>query len=285
MVQHTDALDAGTELELTYNGQQGSRTIPVEVVDVTPRLPSMPEYDEQRIRVRDLDRGDRYLQFDVDADGTWSYETVRTESTKGGRRPMRLGELEDWQITGEAGVPHADKLAAVSDADEGDRLRVTPEGDADAFTATVVGNDPDSSFTRLETDDGDRHSLCCNARGVTHNNRPASVEHVGRNDRADEAAPAVAQSWVRGLREGQAVELGDITMYVVRQHAATAVSLADEYRPDEYQGGSVTLTADCLGLRLGNISEGYERIPTREVLLANDYTEATFGDASIDGEA
>ena len=162
-------LDAGNELELTYDGSRGSRTVRgyVAHVETTPAILDKYETDyEVRIGTPD-DHTPRFLRLSFETtpeeeeSGTYSfeenYEHVRSMNSKSSRG-QRLGRVEDVTVTDETDARGV-QVADLRTSEEGDLVRL---GDREATVLDTSGHG-----VTVEFENGDRESVYYSAeRGV-----------------------------------------------------------------------------------------------------------------------
>ena len=280
MTDHTDAaLDPGIELELTYDGQQGVRTVTTYVVthEVTENRLHDDEYDHVLIVAEPDARRPRHVRISLmgaeitdllaPAEGeTWGLVKSLNSKHNTGRR---IGTLRGIEATGHYERRYA-SAAAVKTASVGDVLRFR-----DGCGVVV----DDSYYTTVEMDDGKRRSVGYDAAvgsfSRRHTDDPGGYEREYASVEATDmtmTAPEAARETFDTLQhyghgdEGKvvAVEIDGERYPVIYRHNAEeeGISLGDERERRLQQD---TLELDPLGLLFNG-----ERLDAADLTLIHE---------------
>jgi len=277
----TAELDAGTELELTYDGNHGSRTVTVYVVahDTSENYLNDDATDHELVVAEPGARRPRHVRVALsntetedllalvnENDGWGVVKSLNSKSDRG----RRLGGLEGIEPTGDTDARFR-YAAAERAATEGDVLLV----DGERGVVTETGNG-----TTVEFDDGSterlRHDATLGAcrRTDDYDRERVAVEATGETVEAPEDAReafAAMQDYGHGdAAKVVAVEVAGERHEVVHRHDADerGIRLGDETHARRHEQD--TLRLDPLGLTLNG-----ERVDAGDLtLVREDDTES-----------
>lgn len=305
-----DELDAGNELELTYDGSRGSRTVRGYVAHVETREAILDRYETNYTVLVGTpdDHTPRFVRLSFETTPeeedarTYSfeenYELLRSMNSKSDRG-QKLGQVE--------GVNHLDttddrgvQVSEFKNTDEGDIVRL---GDREAVVIGQAG-----SGIRVEFENGDRENVHYSAsRGVYYSviasgTYEKTVHNVGFENTGYEQTPTDGAEFVwtsassyghgdaRGKVEALVVE-GDRYELVYRPTDSdnTLRLRSPEFDEDEARRNyDVKISLDPYGLRItgvyGNdLERETDRLDASEVELVYENEDATLDTDEDDG--
>lgn len=277
-------LTTGTELELTYDGSNGERTITAHLVGHEAREATLDKYGERHelTFAEPGARRPRFLRFtfETPTDGTYSLAddvvpTLRSLNSKSDRG-RRLGRLRSVEVVGDS-PEWVESLVALRSAETGDVLTVEGE------RGTVVSN---GLGTTVEFDDGTQATLRTSAsvgayEYVEHEQVARHVEATGESVEAPEAdreAFETCESYGNDDERGKvvAVEHAGETYEVAYRHDADDEGIRFE-TPERH--GHDTLELDPLGLVLDG-----ERVHADDLELVFENDEQAESDDETETE-
>lgn len=259
---------AGTEIEITYNGSRGSRTVTAYVTQAFDPYPNTDQLSSLRVYAAEPDaRHARFLNFSVSENGPRCLEAIQN-----------LGLIEEVALTGEVNETYA-AFGDFYASREGDVVRLN--GD----TYTVINADQKQNRTLADVD-GNREKVSARPTGLSYtytNEREDTAideyERTGeRNINADaDMVFAAIEGYGHDHDQGkvEAVEIDGARYEVVFRNDAeeNGIRLSDGDVARDHRDYNTILKADPLGLRLTTALWGEterQRISVEDVTLLRE---------------